>query len=88
MKSRSQALSFHSLDQDSESADSTPALTIANQTEPPRHQGTKRAHPQAIDPLIHRIIDSLKKPGKGPSMSQWMSDSMSQLKKSWARSVS
>ncbi|MGA3094108.1 MAG: hypothetical protein ABSD79_01815 [Dehalococcoidales bacterium] len=21
--------------------------------EPPRHQGTKRAHPEAIDPLVH-----------------------------------
>jgi hypothetical protein len=61
MEFRSQGLSFHSLDEDSESADSTPALTIANQTEPPRHQKSPKQWNPAIDPLIHGIIDSLKK---------------------------
>jgi hypothetical protein len=51
MKSGSQGLSFHSLDEDSESAHSAPALTIANQTEPPRHQGTKRAQSKGFGEL-------------------------------------
>ncbi len=47
------------------------------------HQDTKAA----IDPLIHQVIDSLKKKRQVPSMSQWINDPMSQFKKPWARDV-
>ncbi len=54
---------------------------------PPRHEGTKRAH---LERLTHWCIGPLiqsRRRAKGPSISQWINDPMSQLKKFWARDI-
>ena len=54
------------------------------------HQDTKAPREPIPKGLTHRFIDPLihwNKRGKGPSMNQWINESMSQSKKLWATPV-